>query len=73
MLFKDKEIAKKILESQEPREQKALGRRVSNFDEEVWKQKCKEIVKRGNEAKVSLIPITLSMPSIVHHPTEHAQ
>lgn len=56
VLFKDKDMAAKILDSHDPKEQKAMGRRVSNFDEKVWKQNCKEIVKRGNEAKFSQNP-----------------
>ena len=42
-----------ILKSHDPREQKAMGRKVSNFDPEIWSQNCKDIVKQGNIAKVS--------------------
>ena len=38
--FNDYESATKILKSQKPRQQKALGRKVKNFDEEVWKNVC---------------------------------
>ena len=31
---------------------KACGRKVRNFDDEIWKSKCREIVKQGNTAKV---------------------
>ena len=47
------EMAKEILESHDPKEQKAMGRRVKNFDPEVWDKECRGIVKKGNEAKVS--------------------
>ena len=52
VVFKDKEIADKILAATVPRDQKALGRQVKNFNDGVWKEKCKDIVKRGNSAKV---------------------
>jgi len=29
-----------------------MGRGVANFDEEIWKNNCKRIVKEGNLAKV---------------------
>ena len=48
-----------ILKSYSPRDQKALGRKVHNFDEEVWTANCKEIVKTGNMAKVSTFSISL--------------
>ena len=46
-------MADRIMKSSEPREQKSLGRQVRNFDEVLWKSKCREIVKRGNKAKVN--------------------
>ncbi|CAI8009819.1 N-glycosidase R617 [Geodia barretti] len=39
--------------SDDPREQKALGRKVSNFSDETWKKNCRKIVKKGNLAKFS--------------------
>ena len=52
-LFNDEEMADRIMKSSSPREQKALGRQVRNFDVDIWKKKCREIVKRGNKAKVN--------------------
>lgn len=52
-LFKDKESATKILKSTSPREQKALGRRVKNFEERAWDRYAKAIVFIGNLAKFS--------------------
>ena len=61
VLFGDDEAAEKILETSDPREQKALGRTVRNFDDTIWKEKC-DIVKRGNQAKVSsAFPLLLLM------------
>lgn len=51
ILFGDKEIAQKILQAKEPREQKALGRKVKNFDKKRWDSMCKQIVYTANEAK----------------------
>ena len=45
-------MAAKILASKVPKEQKAFGRQVSNFDVDEWNSKCREIVRRGNMAKV---------------------
>ncbi len=51
-LFEDVAIAKCILETEFPKEQKALGRQVHNFDVDVWNENCKRIVREGNIAKV---------------------
>ena len=52
MLFKDEVMAERILQTDSPREQKALGRKVANFEEDKWKSCCQDIVKKGNLAKV---------------------
>ena len=46
-------MADQIMATNNPREQKALGRQVKNFDDAIWKTKCKDIVRRGNRAKFS--------------------
>lgn len=51
MLFGDKEIAAEILLKKDPKDHKALGRKVKNFDSNVWDEKCKEIVYQGNYLK----------------------
>ena len=51
MLFLDRETAKEILKTKNPKEQKRLGRKVANFNEKVWKQKRSSIVYWGNERK----------------------
>ena len=50
-LFGDEEILHRILATREPREQKALGRRVRGFDIERWEMSARDIVYRGNRAK----------------------
>jgi ribA/ribD-fused uncharacterized protein len=52
-LFNDKEMALKILVEMDPRKVKKLGRQVKNFDENIWKKKCKNIVYMGNLYKFS--------------------
>lgn len=51
MLFGDTEIAEKILKTSNPKDQKALGRLVKNFDNKIWQKNCREIVYKGNYAK----------------------
>ena len=51
--FGDSRMLTAIRKERSPREQKALGRRVTNFDEKKWRGVCKDIVYRGNLAKFS--------------------
>src|SRR3954471_9187197 len=51
MLFRDLAVADQILASRQPREHKALGRKVKNFDDATWKSAREGIVKDGNRAK----------------------
>jgi len=51
LLFKDFEIAEKVLASKKPGSQKALGRKVQNFDQRVWDKSAKKIVYDANKAK----------------------
>lgn len=51
MLFKDYEIAQKIMDTEKPREQKALGRQVKNYVDAAWNAVRKEVVKNGNRLK----------------------
>jgi ribA/ribD-fused uncharacterized protein len=55
-LFRDTEMLEKILECQKPKEAKAFGRKVQNFDEEVWKSHSSQIVVKANLAKFSAHP-----------------
>ena len=52
-LFGDDEILQQILESADPKTAKALGRKVKNFDDDVWKSRCRRLVTEGNVAKFS--------------------
>ncbi|GHU25876.1 hypothetical protein AGMMS50256_01490 [Betaproteobacteria bacterium] len=48
LLFEDADTYNKIISAKSPAEAKALGRQVSGFNEIIWKEKCFEIVVRGN-------------------------
>ncbi|KAL8703667.1 MAG: hypothetical protein Q9201_003152 [Fulgogasparrea decipioides] len=48
MLFKDPESADQIMLAPTPRKQKALGRKVKNFDGKVWEAQREQIVENGN-------------------------
>jgi ribA/ribD-fused uncharacterized protein len=52
-LFGDMETLAKIIVCQTPAEAKKLGREVQNFVVEIWKEKCFEIVVKGNFHKFS--------------------
>lgn len=49
--FDDEEITEKILKSSNPKQIKDLGRKVKNFEEDVWNRKKKAVILNGNYAK----------------------
>ena len=53
-LFGDDTALSAILASDDPREQKRLGRQVRNFDHYLWQSECEKIVLHGNLAKCFL-------------------
>ena len=50
-IFKDYDILRDIMTCADPREQKALGRQIKNFDVDKWNAVAKEVVYDGNYAK----------------------
>jgi ribA/ribD-fused uncharacterized protein len=50
-LFGDNEILEEIMKPIHPKAQKALGRKIKNFNENVWNKHARPIVYIGNEAK----------------------
>lgn len=50
-MFGDGEMLEKIMGTVYPKEMKAYGRGVRNFNKGQWDSSCYEIVRRGNEAK----------------------
>ena len=53
--FGDYSIAQEVLAAKRPAHQKSLGRKVQNYNENKWNAVCKEVVKKGNIAKVCVI------------------
>lgn len=51
--FKDDESLEKIMKSNNPRSQKAYGRKVKNFNAEAWSAHAKSVVFKANIAKFS--------------------
>lgn len=56
LLFGDAAIAEEILTASHPKQHKALGRRVANFDDVVWKREREAIVMAGSRAKFTQNP-----------------
>jgi ribA/ribD-fused uncharacterized protein len=56
LLFEDEEVANAIMRETNPRNQKALGRKIRNFDDQKWKQNCMRIVYEANLAKFTQNP-----------------
>lgn len=52
-LFNDHEILEQILKAETPNQAKSLGRKVKNFDPDIWNEHRYEIVKKGNFLKFS--------------------
>lgn len=55
-LFGDAEILEQILVASSPSQAKKLGRKVSNFNPQVWGNNCFDIVCQGNYHKFSQHP-----------------
>ena len=53
LLFNDVHTHKKIMDSDNPSQQKKFGRLVNDFDRFIWESVAKDIVLRGNLAKFS--------------------
>jgi ribA/ribD-fused uncharacterized protein len=51
LLFNDQESYKMIMYADNPKDQKAFGRRVKGFDAYKWNQVCREYVYEANLAK----------------------
>ena len=60
LLFADTETAAKILVADHPRQHKALGRKVTPFDDAVWKRERLNIVRAGSHAKFTQNPELLA-------------
>ena len=56
LMFNDLESAEKILNSKNPKEMKALGRKVKNFDNSVWDKKKFDVITNANYLKFTRNP-----------------
>lgn len=56
ILFNDQDALEEIMDTDDPREQKRLGRTIANFDPDIWNQHAIDIVVKGNYAKFSQNP-----------------
>jgi ribA/ribD-fused uncharacterized protein len=56
LLFQDKATAEEILTLESPKECKAAGRRVRNFNERIWKENNETIIYEGNRLKLTHNP-----------------
>lgn len=54
--FQDGKAIKAVLAEKDPRGQKAIGRSIVGYDEEIWNEVKFDIVKRNNILKFSQIP-----------------
>ncbi|WP_435524533.1 NADAR family protein [Chryseobacterium indoltheticum] len=52
-LFNDLETLEQILKAETPNQAKSLGRKVKNFDPQLWDEQKYKIVKQGNLLKFS--------------------
>jgi len=50
-LFSDEEVFQEIMTANHPHDYKKLGRKVRNFEPELWDARKSEIVVEGNKAK----------------------
>lgn len=55
-LFGNEEVAAQVLLAQHPRDQKALGRKVRGYQDDVWSRRRVGIVTKGCYAKFSQNP-----------------
>ncbi len=60
-LFGDAAVAAQILAADHPREHKALGRKVTPYDDQTWRTNRERIVKDGNRAKFTQNPELLAL------------
>lgn len=56
LLFQDEETYEKIMQADNPKDYKALGRLIRNFNQKIWDDNKYQIVLRGNIEKFSQNP-----------------
>lgn len=56
LTFQDGVAMRAVMEEKDPRNQKAIGRTIIGYDDEIWKEVRFDIVKRGNYFKFTQNP-----------------
>lgn len=64
MVFNDHDVADRIMREPSPRKQKALGRKVKDFDHKKWDKRKEQIVEEGNWWKLTQ-PTTSDMRKVL--------
>jgi predicted NAD-dependent protein-ADP-ribosyltransferase YbiA (DUF1768 family) len=59
--FGDDKTANAILQSNDPEQQKRYGKHISGYDRSFWNTKSRDVVKKGNIAKVGHVIISVRM------------
>jgi ribA/ribD-fused uncharacterized protein len=60
LTFGDQAIAEMVLQTQNPKDQKSLGRQIKGFDKDKWDSVCLGIVYKGNLEKFRQNPDLLA-------------
>merc|ERR1711963_989125 len=66
VLFKDETMARQILETTDPVKVKRLGRKVQNFDKDLWATHSLQVVREASIAKFSQNPDLLAALVATH-------
>lgn len=61
VIFGDEEIAEKVLKEKDPKKQKALGRKVKNFDPGQWMAVCQDVMVPALVSKFEQDPYALEV------------
>lgn len=72
-IFRDEEALEKIMATNDPKEQKALGREVKGFKDELWNQVRYEVVLSNNVLKFSQNEELLKFLAMFHEQTIFAE
>jgi len=69
LLFGDLQTAELIMNTNCPKQQKNLGRKVSSFNQTIWDRYSMAIVRQGNYCKIDQNPLILNKLHATIHTT----